>query len=132
MTQLAWQKSTYCAQGDSCVHVAATPGAVHLTESSDPTGSILTVTPTAFGSLLGALKVNTRPAGIQVTFTRGSDPDTPVRIQGSDARGTVVTTDRQKWDAFVLGVKAGEFDRFAEGLNDATTRQVALQHHCPA
>jgi hypothetical protein len=70
------------------------------------------------------------PGAIQVTFTHGNDKATPVRIHGTDARGTVVTTDRQKWEAFVLGVKAGEFDHFAEGPNDTTTRQVALQHHC--
>jgi hypothetical protein len=79
---------------------------------------------------LAALKSNTRPEPIQVTFTHGNDKATPVRIHGTDARGTVVTTDRQKWEAFVLGVKAGEFDHFAEGPNDTTTRQVALQHHC--
>ncbi|WP_239081098.1 DUF397 domain-containing protein [Streptomyces coelicoflavus] len=43
MHSIQWQKSTYCGEGDSCVHVTAPPGAVHLTESSDPTGSILTV-----------------------------------------------------------------------------------------
>lgn len=30
----------------------------------------------------------------------------------------VVTTTRRKWDAFVLGVQAGEFDHFVEGLED--------------
>ncbi|MFC5722658.1 DUF397 domain-containing protein [Streptomyces gamaensis] len=30
----------------------------------------------------------------------------------------VVVTTNAKWDAFVLGVKAGEFDHFVEGLDD--------------
>ncbi|MFB7090743.1 DUF397 domain-containing protein [Streptomyces sp. NPDC056296] len=132
MKQRAWQKSSYCAQGDSCLHVSASATGIHLTESSDPTGSILTATPTAFGALLAALKSNTRPAPIQVTFTHGDDPASPVRVHGTDIPGTVVTTDRQKWEAFTLGVRAGEFDHFAEGPNDATARQVALQPHCPA
>ncbi|MGR8009784.1 DUF397 domain-containing protein [Streptomyces hypolithicus] len=52
-----WQKSSYCAQGDSCVHVAlGTSGAVKLTESSDPTGAILSSTPTAFAALTRSLK----------------------------------------------------------------------------
>jgi hypothetical protein len=29
---------------------------------------------------------------------------------------TVVTTNRRKWEAFVLGVQAGEFDHFVEGV----------------
>ncbi|MET9989746.1 DUF397 domain-containing protein [Streptomyces mutabilis] len=130
MPTVDWQKSSYCGEGEACVHVAATPGAVHLTESSDPTGSILTATPTAFGALLTALKANTRPASIQVTFTPGNDADASVRVHAPGAHGAVVTTDRQKWEAFVLGVKAGEFDHFVEGPNDTTTRQVAHQHHC--
>ncbi|MFC7819870.1 DUF397 domain-containing protein [Streptomyces sp. NPDC057367] len=113
MKQLAWQRSSYCAQGDSCVHVATTPGAVHLTESSDPTDSILTLPPAAFGALLTALKANAHPAPVQVTFTPANDAGAPVRVQGPGAHGPAVTTDRQKWDAFVLGVKAGEFDHFA-------------------
>ncbi|MEU5897723.1 DUF397 domain-containing protein [Streptomyces venezuelae] len=52
-----WQKSSYCGQGDSCVHVAATvPGTIHLTESSDPTAAILQATPTAFAALLRTTK----------------------------------------------------------------------------
>ncbi|MGW6025119.1 DUF397 domain-containing protein [Streptomyces sp. NPDC055214] len=31
----------------------------------------------------------------------------------------VVTTTRKKWDAFVLGVQAGEFDHFVEGVEGA-------------
>ncbi|WP_217245216.1 DUF397 domain-containing protein [Streptomyces sp. AC602_WCS936] len=114
MKQLAWQRSSYCAQGDSCLHVATTPGAVHLTESSDPSDSILTLTPTAFGTLLTALKANAHPAPVQVTFTPANDADAPVRVHGPGIHGAVVTTDRQKWDAFVLGVKAGEFDHFVD------------------
>jgi len=57
MPKLTWQKSSYCAQGNSCVHIATTPsGTIHLTESSDPAHSILGTTPHAFGALLAALK----------------------------------------------------------------------------
>ncbi|MGW6357476.1 DUF397 domain-containing protein [Streptomyces sp. NPDC055092] len=51
-----WQKSSFCAQGDSCVHVATASGAVHLTESADPSGAILTTAPGAFASLVRAVK----------------------------------------------------------------------------
>ncbi|MGX1671213.1 DUF397 domain-containing protein [Streptomyces sp. NPDC055400] len=52
-----WQKSSYCSEGSSCVHVAAdTTRAIHITESADPAGAILTATPAAFSHLLRALK----------------------------------------------------------------------------
>ncbi|MFE0105440.1 DUF397 domain-containing protein [Streptomyces sp. NPDC059009] len=52
-----WQKSSYCGQGDSCVHVAADgAGTVHITESADPAHSILTTTPEALAALLRAAK----------------------------------------------------------------------------
>ncbi|WP_031479238.1 DUF397 domain-containing protein [Streptomyces bicolor] len=53
---LCWQKSSYCSEGASCVHVATTRETIHLTESSDPTGAILTSTPAAFHALLTSLK----------------------------------------------------------------------------
>ncbi|MEE4489250.1 DUF397 domain-containing protein [Streptomyces sp. BE230] len=56
MTADNWQKSSYCAQGNSCVHVAAHDGTVRLTESGDPTGAILRTTPTALRALLRTLK----------------------------------------------------------------------------
>ncbi|MEU3614054.1 DUF397 domain-containing protein [Streptomyces sp. NPDC006872] len=51
-----WQKSSYCGQGESCVHISATPtpAAIHLTESADPAHSVLSATPTAFAALLDA------------------------------------------------------------------------------
>ncbi|MFD4762642.1 DUF397 domain-containing protein [Streptomyces sp. NPDC058439] len=53
-----WQKSSYCGEGESCVHIAApVPGAVCLTESGDPTGAILRTTPTAWAALVRAVKV---------------------------------------------------------------------------
>lgn len=54
-----WQKSSYCSEGNSCVHVATTTETIHLTESSDPTGSILSATPAAFEALLATLKEET-------------------------------------------------------------------------
>ncbi|MEV1078276.1 DUF397 domain-containing protein [Streptomyces sp. NPDC050211] len=75
MTAYAWQKSSYCAQGESCLHVAATaqkssycqegdacvhisatPTTIHVTESADPTRAVLTTAPVAFAALLDALK----------------------------------------------------------------------------
>ncbi|KUO10842.1 DUF397 domain-containing protein [Streptomyces sp. DSM 15324] len=79
MTSYTWQKSSYCAQGESCVHVAATaqkssycaqgeacvhistaPHAhtIHLTESADPAHTVLSATPTAFAALLRTLGRN--------------------------------------------------------------------------
>lgn len=47
----------------------------------------------------------------------GDDGDAPVYLRETSAPETVVTTTRRKWDAFVLGVQAGEFDHFVEGID---------------
>ncbi|MBT2364917.1 DUF397 domain-containing protein [Streptomyces sp. ISL-10] len=102
MTAYAWQKSSYCAQGEACVNVAADASGVHLTESSDPAGAVLHTTPATFATLTHALKTGTPSPHITVAHT----PDGFVRI------GEVVTTTGPKWEAFVRGVQAGEFDHF--------------------
>ncbi|MFF3259181.1 DUF397 domain-containing protein [Streptomyces sp. NPDC002932] len=51
-----WQRSTYCAQGEACVHMATHNGTVRLTESGDPSGAILRTTPAALDALLRTLK----------------------------------------------------------------------------
>ncbi|MEU4089278.1 DUF397 domain-containing protein [Streptomyces aureus] len=44
--------------------------------------------------------------------------DDLVHLRETSDPENVVTTTRRKWDAFVLGVRAGEFDHFVEGLRD--------------
>ncbi|MGW0566209.1 DUF397 domain-containing protein [Streptomyces tauricus] len=58
MLDHSWQKSSYCGQGESCLHVSATAPAktIHLTESGDPRGAILGASPGAFSALLSAVK----------------------------------------------------------------------------
>ncbi|MFJ9677715.1 DUF397 domain-containing protein [Streptomyces sp. NPDC101194] len=59
MSAHAWQRSSYCAQGEACVNVAEAPtGAIALTESGDPTGAILRTTPAAWAALVRTLKEN--------------------------------------------------------------------------
>ncbi|MFI1734269.1 DUF397 domain-containing protein [Streptomyces acidicola] len=53
-----WQKSSYCGQGESCVHISASPTSVHLTESADPTQAVLSAPPAAFRALLRTLKAS--------------------------------------------------------------------------
>ncbi|MGC5401859.1 DUF397 domain-containing protein [Streptomyces sp. DT20] len=50
------QRSSYCAQGEACLHVAAHKGKVRLTESGDPSGAILRTTPADLDALLRTLK----------------------------------------------------------------------------
>ncbi|MEW2633848.1 DUF397 domain-containing protein [Streptomyces sp. NPDC048389] len=108
----SWQKSSYCGEGESCVHVTASEGSVKLAESSDPDGLILRTTPDAFASLTHALKTGAPSPDIDVTRT----PDGLIRVGG------VVTTTPEKWDAFVLGVRAGEFDHIGRPPLDAPGR----------
>ncbi len=51
-----WQKSSYCGEGESCVHIATKAETISLTESGDPTAAILTATPAAFKALIAVLK----------------------------------------------------------------------------
>ncbi|WP_308315277.1 DUF397 domain-containing protein [Streptomyces sp. ISL-100] len=51
-----WQKSSYCGEGESCVHATATGGTVRLTESGDPTRAILRTTPTTWAALIRTVK----------------------------------------------------------------------------
>ncbi|MFI2373333.1 DUF397 domain-containing protein [Streptomyces sp. NPDC018833] len=78
MTAYAWQKSSYCGEGDACVNVAADASGVRLTESSDPSGAILHTTPAAFAALTHALKTGMPSLHIDVTHT----PDGLVRVGG--------------------------------------------------
>jgi hypothetical protein len=41
-------------------------------------------------------------------------PDGTVHLRESDDPGVVVTTERAKLRAFILGVKAGEFDHYID------------------
>ena len=51
-----WRKSSYCGQGESCVHIAAHQGSIHLTESGDPRGVILRAAPAAWAALVRDIK----------------------------------------------------------------------------
>ncbi|MER7170934.1 DUF397 domain-containing protein [Streptomyces mesophilus] len=93
-----WQKSSYCGQGESCVHVAAEDTAVLLMESADPSGVVLRMPKTEFAGLLADIKAGA-PAP--------TAPDGTVRL------GPVTTT-TDKWRAFQEGVRAGEFDHVVD------------------
>ena len=59
MTTNTWRKSSYCQEGEACVHISTDPDGVHLTDTdsdSGPARTVVTVTPTAFAALLGHLK----------------------------------------------------------------------------
>ncbi|WP_149179850.1 DUF397 domain-containing protein [Streptomyces sp. TRM49041] len=100
-----WQKSSYCAEGDACIHLAPAPdGAVRLTETSDPTHAILTLTPAIWRTWSQAIKAGNLP-------TPGAHP-TPhgtLHLRAPDGDVQVTTTTAQ-WTAFAAGVRAGEFD----------------------
>ncbi|MCH5675788.1 DUF397 domain-containing protein [Streptomyces gilvus] len=55
----AWRKSSYCQEGEACVHISRTPTAIHLTDRPTPPQAVLTVTPAAFAALVDALKART-------------------------------------------------------------------------
>ncbi|MFJ3979297.1 DUF397 domain-containing protein [Streptomyces sp. NPDC090021] len=58
MTQLSWRKSSFCQEGEACVHVATTApdAAVKVAGSADPGVDHLTVSPTAWTAFLQTVK----------------------------------------------------------------------------
>ncbi|ADI06665.1 hypothetical protein SBI_03544 [Streptomyces bingchenggensis BCW-1] len=56
MSTLAWQKSSYCAEGNSCLNLAVAPDrTIRLRESEDP-DITLTTTPAHLGTFIRAAK----------------------------------------------------------------------------
>ncbi|MGW7328332.1 DUF397 domain-containing protein [Streptomyces sp. NPDC054840] len=58
MTQLSWRKSSFCQEGEACVHVATTvpDAAVNVAGSTDPGEDHLTLSPAAWSAFLQAVK----------------------------------------------------------------------------
>ncbi|WP_327353232.1 DUF397 domain-containing protein [Streptomyces sp. NBC_01304] len=52
-----WHKSSYSSsEGGSCVEIATHPSAVHIRDSKNPDGPMLTVTPTTWTTFLRLAK----------------------------------------------------------------------------
>lgn len=51
-----WQKSSYCQEGEACLHIATHERTVLLTESADPSHAVLSTAPTAMAALLLHIK----------------------------------------------------------------------------
>ncbi|MFI6442498.1 DUF397 domain-containing protein [Streptomyces sp. NPDC050759] len=49
-----WRKSSYCQEGEACVHISTDPDNVHITDS-DAAQTIVTVSHRAFVALLKSL-----------------------------------------------------------------------------
>lgn len=61
----SWQKSSFCSEGNSCVHIStAPPATIRITESADPTRAILNATPEGFRALLHTLKLDKAPTRV--------------------------------------------------------------------
>lgn len=108
MSALVWQKSSYSSgAGDSnCVEVSAGQDAHIYIRESDRPDEVARSGPHAWRDFLARVKADAAYDGeFAVTF----GDDGAVRLHGDQ----MVTTTRPKWNAFVLGVKAGEFDHFA-------------------
>lgn len=54
MTKYRWHKSSYCQEGDACVHISTDPDEVHVTDS-DAARTVVTVSRAAFAALLKSL-----------------------------------------------------------------------------
>ncbi|MFD4600052.1 DUF397 domain-containing protein [Streptomyces sp. NPDC058464] len=59
MSTRRWRKSSYCQEGEACVHISATSTAIRLADA-DPPRAVVTVRAEAFNALIDLLK---SPAG---------------------------------------------------------------------
>ncbi|WP_415952758.1 DUF397 domain-containing protein [Streptomyces sp. KLOTTS4A1] len=112
---VAWQKSSYSGSGDgnNCVELAAaSDDRIRLREGDDPSVE-LTTDAAALAQFFAALRGRSHDIGPgvpRIAVVHGDD--NLVRLHTTSAPGTVVTTTRHKWEVFVRGVRAGEFDHF--------------------
>ncbi|WP_181804093.1 DUF397 domain-containing protein [Streptomyces shenzhenensis] len=68
MTPQRWQKSSYCQEGDACVHISTTsdsPTTVRIADAAPPR-NVLTVGATAFAALLDLVKSATSTEGVEL------------------------------------------------------------------
>jgi hypothetical protein len=98
-----------------------------MTESSDPTGTVLTTTPADFTHLVRSLKDEPSTES-PLDVSAGEGDVLHVRVRTSPAK--VVTTTRGQWDAFVLGVQAGEFDHLTAGHRLRPNSPSSSSHSC--
>ncbi|MFJ7592573.1 DUF397 domain-containing protein [Streptomyces sp. NPDC097617] len=63
MAQLSWRKSSFCQEGEACVHVAMTApgGAVKVAGSADPGETHFTVSPATWSAFLRAMNELSAP-----------------------------------------------------------------------
>lgn len=58
LPESAWFKSSYSSgEGGQCVEVAAPAGTVHVRDSKNPSGPVLTVSPGAWSGFVGLASV---------------------------------------------------------------------------
>ncbi|MFE3873527.1 DUF397 domain-containing protein [Kitasatospora sp. NPDC059146] len=52
-TNLVWSKSSYSGtEGGNCVEVASSPSTIHVRDSKDKTGPVLTFSPAAWSAFI--------------------------------------------------------------------------------
>ncbi|WP_306323587.1 MULTISPECIES: DUF397 domain-containing protein [unclassified Streptomyces] len=108
MTTPEWQKSSFSGggEGNNCIELAPAPGNRTRLRESDTPADELTLDTDRLTHLLDAVKDGRAPELVDVTFSPDGE------LVHLDA---TVTTTRAKWNAFVRGVRAGEFDQFVGG-----------------
>ncbi|MFJ3800392.1 DUF397 domain-containing protein [Streptomyces sp. NPDC090088] len=55
MSTCRWRKSSYCQEGEACVHISTTPTTVRIADA-EPPRNVLTVSAVAFEALLDLVK----------------------------------------------------------------------------
>ena len=105
----AWTKSSHCDEG-SCVETQWTKSSY-----STDNGTCVEWAKSSYSSSnQGCVQWSTSGnCDSSTCVSVGHDPDAPLAIHVRDSKnpgGPILTFNRQEWEAFTAGVRAGEFD----------------------
>ncbi|WP_190813204.1 DUF397 domain-containing protein [Saccharopolyspora pogona] len=105
-----WFKSSFSNPSQACVEVRFSDRAVHVRDSKDRgEGPVISVSGNAWSTLLAEV-AGRLPVGTSRTIRIVHRTDGGADLQSLPARSLTLSYTATEWDAFVAGVRAGEFD----------------------
>ncbi|QIZ38416.1 DUF397 domain-containing protein [Saccharopolyspora sp. ASAGF58] len=105
-----WFKSSFSNPSQACVEVRFSDRAVYVRDSKDcGEGPVISVSGNAWSTLLAEV-AGRLPVGTSGTIRIVHRTDGGADLQSLPARSLTLSYTAAEWDAFVAGVRAGEFD----------------------
>ncbi|MGI8305576.1 DUF397 domain-containing protein [Saccharopolyspora hattusasensis] len=106
----SWFKSSFSNPSQNCVEIRFADGLVHVRDSKDRgEGPVISAPGNAWSTLLAEV-AGRLPVGTSGTIRIVHRTDGGADLQSLPARSLTLSYTAAEWDAFVAGVRAGEFD----------------------